>query len=73
MSKVVLIGLPGEDGLWMVDLDKGTVAAMPEDFASKVAEAGKPIIKGVDVAIAISPGSPVLSGKFDTVEMPIFK
>nr|WP_316653859.1 hypothetical protein [uncultured Gellertiella sp.] len=72
MSKVVILGLPNEDGLWMVDLDQKTVAAMPAHYADRLAANGA-VVSGVDFAVAIGGQTPVLAGKFDTVSMPLSK
>ncbi len=68
MTKVVLLGLPGDRAVWMVDLDQKTVSQIPQDTADKIDAAGRPIIKGVDYAVAVEQNSQVAAGKFDTVE-----
>ncbi|MBB4065028.1 hypothetical protein [Gellertiella hungarica] len=73
MAKVILIGLPGDTAVWMVDLDQKSVIQLPEDLARQVAQEGRPIIRGVDYAVAVDQQSPIASGKFDTVEMPFPK
>ncbi|QLF71958.1 hypothetical protein FE840_020385 (plasmid) [Peteryoungia desertarenae] len=58
MSKVVVIGLPGEQGLWVADLGNGTVSALQEPFTGTLGSAdslrgsGAAIVKGVDLALA---------------------
>lgn len=73
MSKVVIIGLAGEEGLWMVDLDQRTVAEVPAEYADRSTFEGKPAMAGVDIAVAMSTLTPVLAGKFDSVTMPLSK
>lgn len=56
MARIVVLGLHGENGLWVVDLDAGTVAtlATPTTGALKDADdlrkAGATVIKGVNLA-----------------------
>lgn len=65
MSRIVVIGIPGEDGLWMADLDAGTVtpvdAALCEELALTTNE-DAPVIRGVKMAVAISDGSDMAGG-----------
>lgn len=69
MTRVVLIGLPGDKSVWMVDLDRKTVSEIPQEAADKIAESQRPIIKGVDYAVAVRQDAQVSAGKFDTVEL----
>jgi hypothetical protein len=56
MTRVVVLGLEGESGLWVVDLDAGSVAAVeaPSSGALKDADdlrrAGATVTKGVNLA-----------------------
>jgi hypothetical protein len=56
MARIVVLGLPGEDGLWAVDLDAGTVTTLapPTTGALKAADdlrkAGATVTKGVNLA-----------------------
>ncbi|MGE6740298.1 hypothetical protein ACQKGC_08510 [Allorhizobium pseudoryzae] len=65
MSRIVVIGIPGEDGLWMADLDAGTVtpvdAALCEELALTAGE-DAPVIRGVKMAVAIGSGSDIAGG-----------
>lgn len=71
MAKVVVLGIPGEAGLWLADLDAGTVSKIdaPADGALASANAlrsgGSAVIKGVDFAIAVSTAAKVSSGLLD--------
>ncbi|MCF3640591.1 hypothetical protein LXM94_11510 [Rhizobium sp. TRM95111] len=71
MARIVVLGLPGETGLWIADLDTGTVAAMapPETGALGAAnvlrESGAAIVKGVDFAVAVASLEDAFSGKLE--------
>ena len=71
MAKVVVIGIPGEKGLWLADLTAGTVTALPTPADGSLANAaavrasGGAIIKGVDFAVAVSSAERVFSGHYD--------
>ncbi|AIC28554.1 MULTISPECIES: hypothetical protein [Rhizobium] len=69
MTKVVIIGIPGETGLWLADLDAGTVTPLNPTgdlaTASNLRKAGGIIVKGVDLAVAVSSAQVALSGHFD--------
>lgn len=69
MTRVVLIGLPGDASVWMVDLDRKTVSEIPQEAAAKMADGPRPMIKGVDFAVAVPQDAQVAAGKFDTVEL----
>ncbi|WP_064684912.1 hypothetical protein [Rhizobium bangladeshense] len=69
MAKVVVIGIPGEAGLWLADLDAGTVTPLNPtgDLAtvSSLRKAGGTFVKGVDLAVAVSSAQVALSGHVD--------
>jgi hypothetical protein len=71
MAKVVVIGLPGEAGLWVADLDAGTVtpfqpkAGSPLDSANKLRASGAAIIKGVDFSVVVNAAAEAFSGHLD--------
>lgn len=69
MTQVVLLGLPGDKAVWMVDLDQKTVSQIPQEAADQIGTAGRPIIKGVDYAVAVQQNEQVAAGKFDTVDI----
>ncbi|WP_181703658.1 hypothetical protein [Chthonobacter albigriseus] len=57
MSKQIILGLKGEAGLWMVDLDAGTAARVAESDAflseaNAARAAGESLIDGIDLAVA---------------------
>jgi hypothetical protein len=65
MSKVVVIGVEGEAGLWLADLEKGTVTQLGDELSGAMASAaslrkeGATIIKGVDFALAAASAADV--------------
>lgn len=71
MEGVVLIGISGKEGLWLVDLDKGTVVPYTQPLSGDLATAASWRVKGVkvekdvDFAVAISSASAVASGLYE--------
>ena len=71
MAKVIVIGLPGEDGLWIADLNAGTVRPLQPPATGELAtvadlrKSGSVITKGVDFAVAVSSADEVFSGHYD--------
>lgn len=71
MAKVVVLGIPGEKGLWVADLDAGTVTSLatpaegPLAAANGLRGSGVTVTKGVDFAVAVSSGAKVSSGLLD--------
>lgn len=71
MAKVVVIGIPGDAGLWLADIDAGTITALeapgegPLAAANKLRAGGAVVTKGVDFAVAISSAAKVSSGLLD--------
>lgn len=72
MSKVVVFGLEGEDGLWQADLEAGTVVALdtgPAGDMTKLKElrnADTPLTKGIDFAVTISTAHDQAGGFLET-------
>lgn len=71
MTRIVVLGIPGEDGLWAANLDTGTVTplAVPASGNLKMADdlrkAGATITVGVNLAtLATSDGVEDPSGGF---------
>lgn len=66
MAKIVVLGIPGENGLWAADLDAGTVTQIgaPVSGSLKAADdlrkAGATITIGVNFA-ALAPASVTLT------------
>lgn len=71
MARVVVIGLPGDDQLYVADLDAGTVQPMqppasgPLAAANDLRNAGGTVIKDVNLAVAVSSSEQAFSGVFD--------
>ncbi|KQQ39043.1 hypothetical protein ASG19_07185 [Rhizobium sp. Leaf306] len=71
MSKIVVIGIPGEKGLYMADLEVGTIVAFDPPATGALAaandlrKAGGTVVKGIDFAVAIHSTEAAFSGVFD--------
>jgi len=71
MARLVVLGIEGDDGLWVADLDAGTVTqiAAPAAGALKAADdlrkAGASVIKGVNLAALASSAGAVSGGFMD--------
>ena len=70
MSKVVVIGFPGDKKLYVADIDAGTVTELTKASgslasASQLRASGGTVIKDVDFAVAISSAASVSAGLFD--------
>ena len=71
MAKVVVLGVSGDNGLWLVDIDARTVTPLQVpasgDLATAVQQrdAGGTFIKNVDFAVAVSSAQVVFSGHVD--------
>ncbi|MGO6741138.1 hypothetical protein ACCS93_01580 [Rhizobium ruizarguesonis] len=69
MAKAVIIGIPGEPGLWLADLGAGTVKPLNPTgdlaTANDLRKAGGTFVKGVDLAVAVSSAQVALSGHVD--------
>ncbi|MBW9064729.1 hypothetical protein JNB71_15545 [Rhizobium herbae] len=71
MSKVVVIGFPGDPTLYVADIDAGTVTPLNTvtgalASANQLRASGGVVVKDVDFAVAISSASSVSAGLFDT-------
>ncbi|ENN88461.1 hypothetical protein RHSP_81231 [Rhizobium freirei PRF 81] len=71
MAGAVLIGIAGEQGLWLADLENGTVVRYTQPLAGDLATAeswrakGVKVEKDVDFAVAVSSASAVASGLYE--------
>lgn len=71
MARVVILGIKGEAGLWVVDLDAGTAAPLTNPIDSTLQPvatlraAGAAVIRGVDVAVTVKSAESAYSGHFD--------
>ncbi|HXV29699.1 MAG TPA: hypothetical protein VD840_05135 [Sinorhizobium sp.] len=71
MDNVVVIGLPGETGLWLVDLANRTIEPLDRvtgDLAilNGYRKPGSAFVKNVDFAIAVSSVDEVFAGHVDS-------
>ncbi|GAC1045130.1 hypothetical protein [Rhizobium sp. No.120] len=68
MAGAVLIGIDGEDGLWLADLQQGTVVRYTQPLKGELATAeawrakGIRVQKDVDFAVALTSADGVASG-----------
>lgn len=66
MAKAVIIGIPGEAGLWLADLDAGTVKPLNPTgelaTANGLRKVGGTFVKNLDFAVAVSSAQVALSG-----------
>jgi hypothetical protein len=71
MAGAVLIGIRGEKGLWLADLEKGTVIPYTQPLSGELATAaawrakGVTVEKDVDFSVAISSASAVAAGLYE--------
>ncbi|MGQ3211372.1 MAG: hypothetical protein ACT6U0_25660 [Shinella sp.] len=71
MTRLVVLGVQGDDGLWLADLDAGTITQIgaPTTGALKAADdlrkAGATITKGVNLAALASSADAVSGGFMD--------
>jgi len=71
MARLVVLGIEGDDGLWVADLDAGMVTqiGVPSGGALKAADdlrkAGATITKGVNLAALASSADAVSGGFMD--------
>ncbi|KRD63634.1 MULTISPECIES: hypothetical protein [Sinorhizobium/Ensifer group] len=72
MAKVVVIGVAGDDRLWMADLDAGTVTQIPTPTQGPLAAAndlrvngGATVHKGVNLAVVAASSGSVSGGFMD--------
>lgn len=73
MSKVAVIGLPGDEQLWLVDFTSGTVSPLSappagSDLANAQAlrQQGNTVVKGVNFAVAFSSAAVAASGHHES-------
>lgn len=71
MSKVVVIGVAGEDGLWVADLGAGTVTRIGDptagalQTANELRKSGVTLTKGIDLAVVAQSAASVSGGYMD--------
>lgn len=71
MSKVVVIGFPGDEQLYVADVAAGTITPLSKVTGSLAAAAqlrasGGTVVKDVDFAVAISSVASASAGLFDS-------
>ena len=71
MAKVVIIGVAGDQGLWVVDIDAGTVTPLPDPTDGNLKNVvdlrtvGASVIKGIDVAISVESVGDIAAGHME--------
>jgi hypothetical protein len=71
MAGAVLLGIKGQEGLWLVDLEKGTVVRYTRRLSGDLAKAaswrakGVRVEKDVDFAVALKSASSAASGLYE--------
>lgn len=71
MANVVIIGIAGEQGLWIADLTAGTVTKAPEptsgalQVANDLRKNGTTVTKGVNLAVLATSAAAVSGGYMD--------
>ena len=50
MSEIVILGFENENGLWVADLEAGTVSAVTADAAADLRKTGKITPQGITFA-----------------------
>ncbi|TWB13548.1 hypothetical protein FBZ99_105419 [Rhizobium sp. ERR 1071] len=71
MAGAVLIGIKGEKGLWLADLEKGTIVRYTRRLTGDLGRAeswrakGVRVEKGVDFAVALKSVGDIASGLYE--------
>ncbi|ANP85432.1 hypothetical protein [Rhizobium leguminosarum] len=71
MATVVVISVEGQDGLWIADLDNGTVVPLPAPksgglkVVTDLRATGTTLTKGVNIAVVVKSAEAALSGHYD--------
>lgn len=71
MSKVVVLGVEGEDGYWLADFEAGTLTKIDDAaddafaFAARSRQSGQPLVRGVKFAVVTNNGEDPASGHVD--------
>ncbi|WP_454851962.1 hypothetical protein [Rhizobium binxianense] len=71
MTKVILIGVQGEEGLWLVDLESRKVEPFNDPTgelakATELRKLGATFIKNVNFALGVSSAKVIFSGHVDS-------
>ncbi len=71
MTQTVILGIAGEQGLWLADLQSGTITPVKDPLSGELGKAaslraaGVTITKGVDFAIATSSKTLAAAGIYE--------
>jgi hypothetical protein len=71
MAQVVVIGMQGDDNLWIADFEQGTLSPMTSATAGAFKDinaqraSGSGMIRGIDFAVPISATASVSAGHLD--------
>jgi ABC-type phosphate transport system substrate-binding protein len=71
MAKVVVLGLPGEEGLWIADFEAGSINRLDVSDNSSLSAAnelrkdGSSFVQGINLALPMETASAAFSGYMD--------
>lgn len=65
MSKVVVLGLEGETGLWVADIESGTITAVAAKAAEELRRTAQIAPRGVSFATVAETSEPLSGGILD--------
>lgn len=65
MSQVVMIGIEGEPGLWMADLDARTLTAVDSQSAGDLCKDADVVTRCIDLAAFSQAAEPLSGGYMD--------
>ena len=65
MSKIVVLGLEGETGLWVADLETGTITSLVSASADEMRKSGKLTPRGDSFATVAETAAPLSGGFYD--------
>lgn len=72
MAKVVVLGVKGEEGYWLVDFGTGSVSPLPSldadpfGYSAAARAAGAVLTSGIDLAVLAPSSDDAFAGRFDT-------
>lgn len=65
MSRVIMIGIEGEPGLWMADLDAQTLTAVDSQSTGDPSKDGKVVMRCISPAAFSQAAEPLSGGYMD--------
>lgn len=71
MSKVVVLGVEGEEGFWLADFEAGTLTKIDDGaddsfaFAARSRQSSEPLVRGVKFAVVTNNGEDPAGGHVD--------